>query len=143
MATVDPDPFAPGVDGSRHAAYAALTADGPVQRITLPDGTPAWLVAGYGEVRQVLTDPRVVRAGPGGAPFADELPPGINAALNTTTLGLDPPAHTRLRRLDGAAARDPCRRWSTPENRNSGQPRPPRPRPRPGHWPSDTAAPRR
>jgi cytochrome P450 len=101
MSTADPDPSTASTDGSRHATYAALSADGPVRRITLPDGTPAWLVTGYNEVRQVLTDPRVIRTGPGGTPFADDLPAGINTALNTTMLGLDPPAHTRLRRLVG------------------------------------------
>jgi len=100
-ATVSPDPFTATADGDRHTAYQALTADGPVRRVVLPSGVPGWLVTGYAEVRQVLTDPRLVRTGPRGAPFADDLPPGINAALQTHMLGVDPPDHTRLRRLVG------------------------------------------
>src|SRR5512142_2663644 len=96
------DPFTATGPGERHAAYAALAATGPVHRITLPTGAPAWLVTGYDEVRALCTDPRLVKAGPrilGG----DELPPDVDAALNTHLLRLDPPDHTRLRRLVSAA----------------------------------------
>jgi len=36
--------------GQRHQAYAQLARTGPVHRITLPTGTPAWLVTGHDEV---------------------------------------------------------------------------------------------
>lgn len=98
------DPFTATTPGERHAAYAALAATGPVHRITLPNGVPAWLVTGYDAVRRVLSDPRLVktaprRSGPGGGTLA----PDINAAMNNHLLRLDPPDHTRLRRLVSAA----------------------------------------
>ncbi|MFI0902700.1 cytochrome P450 [Streptomyces sioyaensis] len=81
-----------------YAAYAALREAGPVHRITGADGSPAWLVTRYDEVRSALADPRLSldrrHAGPGGyRGFA--LPPALDANL----LNMDPPDHTRVRRL--------------------------------------------
>ncbi|GLW19522.1 cytochrome P450 [Streptomyces sp. NBRC 13847] len=81
-----------------HAAYAALREAGPVHRITGADGSPAWLVTRYDDVRSALADPRLSldkrHAGPGGyRGFA--LPPALDANL----LNMDPPDHTRVRRL--------------------------------------------
>ncbi len=92
--------FGPASPGARHAAYAALAAAGPVHRVTLPDGTPAWLVTGYDAVRAVLTDPRLVK-NTGYRPGL--LPPAIDAAMNSDLLHRDPPDHTRLRRLVSGA----------------------------------------
>lgn len=81
-----------------YAAYAALRESGPVHRITGADGSPAWLVTRYEDVRSALADPRLSldkrHAGPGGyRGFA--LPPALDANL----LNMDPPDHTRVRRL--------------------------------------------
>ncbi|HEY2765234.1 MAG TPA: cytochrome P450 [Pseudonocardiaceae bacterium] len=95
--------FAATAPGARHAAYAGLAASGPVHRITLPSGTPAWLVTGHDEVRQALTDPRLVKAPGLPTPAGGELAPDIEAAMNSDLLHLDPPDHTRLRRLVSAA----------------------------------------
>ncbi|UQA91757.1 cytochrome P450 family protein [Streptomyces halobius] len=81
-----------------YAAYAALREAGPVHRITGTDGNPAWLVARYDDVRHALADPRLSldkrHAAPGGfRGFA--LPPALDANL----LNMDPPDHTRVRRL--------------------------------------------
>ncbi|MCL6299649.1 cytochrome P450 family protein [Streptomyces kronopolitis] len=81
-----------------HAAYAALREAGPVHRITGADGSPAWLVTRYDDVRSALADPRLSldkrHAGPAGyRGFA--LPPALDANL----LNMDPPDHTRVRRL--------------------------------------------
>ncbi|WP_433859069.1 cytochrome P450 family protein [Streptomyces kronopolitis] len=81
-----------------YAAYAALREAGPVHRITGADGSPAWLVTRYDDVRSALADPRLSldkrHAGPGGyRGFA--LPPALDANL----LNMDPPDHTRVRRL--------------------------------------------
>ena len=87
------DPFSATAAGARHAAYAALVAAGPVHRITLPSGAPAWLVLGYDDVRAALADPRLSSASlMRGVPGADR------HMLNT-----DPPDHTRLRRLVSSA----------------------------------------
>ncbi|HXV93710.1 MAG TPA: cytochrome P450 [Pseudonocardia sp.] len=102
------DPFTATGHAVRHAAYAALAAAGPVHPITMPDGTRAWLVTGHDEVRAVLSDPRLVKAAPppGGHRVhggGSTLPPDVDAAMNTDLLHLDPPDHTRLRRLVSAA----------------------------------------
>jgi cytochrome P450 len=94
--------FGPAAPGARHAAYAALAAAGPVHRVTLPNGTRAWLVTGYDAVRAVLTDPRLVK-NPSWTPGGDLLPPEIHAAMNSDLLHRDPPDHTRLRRLVSGA----------------------------------------
>lgn len=87
-----------GADRRSDAAddYARIAADGPVTRVRLPSGRPAWLIAGYREVRTALTDPRFSRGeavrDPGGHLLAVE-------AVGTSILNLDPPDHTRLRRV--------------------------------------------
>ncbi|MFF8369540.1 cytochrome P450 [Streptomyces lydicus] len=81
-----------------YPAYAALREAGPVHRINGTDGNPAWLVTRYDDVRSALADPRFSldkrNAAPGGyRGFA--LPPALDANL----LNMDPPDHTRVRRL--------------------------------------------
>ncbi|MFI5520266.1 cytochrome P450 [Streptomyces platensis] len=88
----------PLLDADPYAAYAALREAGPVHRITGADGHPAWLVTRYDDVRRALADPRLSLdkryAAPGGyRGFA--LPPALDANL----LNMDPPDHTRVRRL--------------------------------------------
>lgn len=92
-------PFAPTGPGERHAAYAELTESGPVHRITLPAGEPAWLVTGYAEVRQALADPRLVKGGPPPVTPGQPLAADVHRAMMSDLLHLDPPDHTRLRRL--------------------------------------------
>ncbi|MGW7578557.1 cytochrome P450 family protein [Streptomyces sp. NPDC054765] len=81
-----------------YAAYAALREAGPVHRITGADGHPAWLVTRYDDVRRALTDPRLSldkkHAAPGGY-RGFSLPPALDANLGN----MDPPDHTRVRRL--------------------------------------------
>lgn len=100
-----------------YAVYARLREAGPVHRITGTDGLPAWLVTRYDDVRQALADPRLSldkrNATPGGY-HGLALPPALDANL----LNMDPPDHTRIRRLVSRAftprrvarLRDPIRR---------------------------------
>jgi cytochrome P450 len=97
------DPFRAASDAARQAAYAALAAAGPVVRIPLPAGGSGWLVTRPDDVRQVLADPRLRRPGPGGGPFAENLPDGLASALYRSMLAANPPDHGRLRRLLAAA----------------------------------------
>jgi cytochrome P450 len=97
------DPFVATRDADRLAIYDALVARGPVHRRPLPSGQLGWLVTGHAAARAVLTDPRVVKGGPGHGPYSAELPPGIGAAIGHHMLALNPPDHTRLRRLVSAA----------------------------------------
>lgn len=78
------------------AEYAFLREECPVVRVVMPTGDPAWLVTRYDDVRRVLSDPRLSRAAASreGAPRLRPLPPD-----RFTILAMDPPAHTRLRRL--------------------------------------------
>ncbi|MET8009338.1 cytochrome P450 [Streptomyces sp. NPDC005271] len=81
-----------------YRTLAALREAGPVHRITGTDGRPAWLVTRYEDVRQALADPRLSldkrNAAPGNY-SGFSLPP----ALDTNLLNMDPPDHTRVRRL--------------------------------------------
>ena len=68
----------------------------PVVKVRMADGIEAYLVSRYSDVRQILVDRRLSRAvakDPGGP--AKEL-----GELETESLiGMDPPRHTRLRKL--------------------------------------------
>lgn len=97
------DPFRATADDVRHGLYRTLNEDGPIHWQRFPSGAEGWLITGYEESRFVLGDPRFVKGGPGRAPYADSLRPDVTAAINRHLLALDPPDHTRLRRLLAAA----------------------------------------
>ena len=85
--------------------FAAVRERGAVQPVTLADGHDAWLVLGYGEVRAALNDPRLSKdlhaaLASGGEVVAEGLP---GPAFARHMLVVDPPDHTRLRRLVAAA----------------------------------------
>ncbi|MCF6526123.1 cytochrome P450 [Streptomyces sp. JJ36] len=104
-----PDP-APALFGWEFAAdpypaYAWLREHAPVHRATLPSGVEAWLVTRYGDARQALADQRLSK-NPGhhrerGAHRKGKtgIPGERSANLMTHLLNIDPPDHTRLRRL--------------------------------------------
>ncbi|MFJ9003356.1 cytochrome P450 [Streptomyces canus] len=82
--------------------YRRLRDTAPVHRIAGPDGTPAWIVTRYGDVRAALADPRLSldkRYATAGTYKGFSLPPALDANL----LNMDPPDHTRIRRLVGRA----------------------------------------
>jgi cytochrome P450 len=85
--------------------YAAARARGPVHEVTLADGHHAWLVVGHDEARTLLGDPRLSKdmtaALASGCDVVAEGLPG--PALAHHMLAVDPPDHTRLRRLVSAA----------------------------------------
>ena len=77
-------------------AYEKLRAERPLCRVSLPYGEPAWLATRYEDVKTVLSDPRFSRA----AAAARDQPrarPYTGAPGNI--MSLDPPEHSRLRRL--------------------------------------------
>lgn len=72
----------------------------PASRVVFPDGSPGWLVTGYAEARALLADPRL-RKSPT-APQREETGDGgpeLPEALVSHMLTMDPPQHTRLRKL--------------------------------------------
>ncbi|SHG89441.1 cytochrome P450 family protein [Streptoalloteichus hindustanus] len=98
MPDTPPMPFDAEFLADPHAGFARLRQQAPVHRIRTPDGAAAWLVTRYADVRAALADPRLSldkanSAGRGFTGFA--LPPALDANL----LNMDPPDHTRLRRL--------------------------------------------
>ncbi|MFE7117911.1 cytochrome P450 [Streptomyces sp. NPDC057654] len=68
-------------------------------RVRLPYGDPAWLATRYADARLVLGDRRFSRAD---AANHDE-PRQSEAQTNSGILSMDPPDHTRLRRLSAKA----------------------------------------
>ncbi|MFF1678175.1 cytochrome P450 [Streptomyces sp. NPDC058256] len=76
--------------------YAALRREEPLCRVQLPYGEPAWLATRYEDVKVVLGDPRFSRAAAVGRdqPRSRPYPAGAGAMIS-----LDPPEHSRLRRL--------------------------------------------
>jgi cytochrome P450 len=81
-----------------------LRRERPVTRITLHGGRQGWLVTGYSDVRRLLADPRLVKDGLM-SPTGIRLAAGATDpdALIRNMLALDPPDHTRLRRLVAGA----------------------------------------
>ncbi|MEU3023536.1 cytochrome P450 [Nocardiopsis alba] len=78
----------------------ALSGRAPACPVVLPTGDRAWLVRTHADNRTVMSDPRFSRAAAAaaGAPRARNIP--LDAASITT---MDPPEHTRMRRIVGGA----------------------------------------
>ena len=81
--------------------FEAMRAECPVQRVRLADGHDAWLVLGHEAAHQALKDTRLSKDM---VAALDEDPdvvdPGLpGPALARHMMNLDPPDHTRLRRL--------------------------------------------
>jgi cytochrome P450 len=72
----------------------------PVSKVRLPDDSVAWLVTGFEETREVMIDQRYSRA----LVFAPGRPLyGVEVTLADGMTAMDPPEHTRLRRLVAGA----------------------------------------
>jgi cytochrome P450 len=100
--TVDGSPvkFTPALPGQSVPEIRTISGDRPVFRAQLPDGRIVWLVSGYENVRQMIVDQRFSRAlavAPGRARQGFEM--FAAGSIN----GLDPPEHTRLRKLVASA----------------------------------------
>nr|WP_039938757.1 cytochrome P450 [Streptomyces himastatinicus] len=87
-----------------YPAYAWLREHAPVHRTTLPSGIDAWLVTRYADARQALADARLSKNPQRHSESAHArgkvgIPGEQRADLMTHLLNIDPPDHTRLRRL--------------------------------------------
>ncbi len=91
--SAQPYPFGPAEGLTPHPRYAELREP---TRILAPYGGEAWLVTGYHDTRTVLADPRFSRAAAAGKDSPRARPP-IDSP--DQILSMDPPGHTRLRRL--------------------------------------------
>jgi cytochrome P450 len=97
------DPFTATAEGERQAVYDELVALGPVHRINTPNGQVGWLITGYEAARAALADPRIAKGKEGHSLYAERLPSDLTDAINRHMLALNPPDHSRLRRLVSAA----------------------------------------
>jgi cytochrome P450 len=81
------------------AYFNAMRDEGPVTRVMMPYGGPAWLITGYADVRAALADPRLHKDWAGKLTSPDWAPDEVTAFLNMHLLNTDPPDHARLRKL--------------------------------------------
>ncbi|MGW7412523.1 cytochrome P450 family protein [Streptomyces sp. NPDC054863] len=87
-----------------YPSYAWLRENSPVHWTTLPSGVEAWLVTRYADARQALADQRLSKnpahhAEDAAGKSRTGIPGERSANLMTHLLNIDPPDHTRLRRL--------------------------------------------
>lgn len=97
------DVFSPEFEVDPYPVYTRLRQEGPVHRVTLPDGTPAWLITRYADARQALADQRLRKSPAAQLATMQWLPQDLANAIGMHMLNADPPDHTRLRRLVSAA----------------------------------------
>jgi cytochrome P450 len=91
----------PAIRDDPFGHFAESRARCPVQRVRLADGHPAWIVLSYDAARQALGDPRISKdmlaaLEEDGDVVAEGLP---GPEFSRHMLNVDPPDHTRLRRL--------------------------------------------
>jgi cytochrome P450 len=93
--------WAPAIRDDPFGHFAQARTRCPVQQVRLADGHPAWVVLGYDAARQALNDPRISKdmlaaLAEAGDVVAEGLP---GPEFSRHMLNVDPPVHTRLRRL--------------------------------------------
>lgn len=104
MQTDLPVPFGSSSVADPYPDYALLRADGGIRRITIRPGLESWLVTRYDDIRAVLgdermsTDPASTSAEVRQAIAAGRIEERV-ALLGKNLVGVDPPDHTRIRRL--------------------------------------------
>jgi cytochrome P450/uncharacterized OsmC-like protein len=91
----------PAIRDDPFGHFAQARTRCPVQKARLADGHPAWVVLGYDAARRALNDPRISKdmlaaLQEAGDVVAEGLP---GPAFSRHMLNVDPPDHTRLRRL--------------------------------------------
>jgi cytochrome P450 len=91
----------PAIRDDPFGHFAEARARCPVQKVRLADGHPAWVVLGYDAARRALNEPGIskdmlVALQQAGDVVAEGLP---GPEFSRHMLNVDPPDHTRLRRL--------------------------------------------
>jgi cytochrome P450 len=106
MTSTDLNPHRLGPDFGRNPFpfLETLSQEGPVARVTLPDGTDAWFVTRYDEVIACLSDherfsSEVTRAVRDSQTGNSQALIRKDETLRYTMINRDPPDHTRMRKL--------------------------------------------
>lgn len=97
-----PDITSPEFRACAYEAYSAMRAEGPVTRVAMPYGAEVLLLTGYQDSTEVLTDYQRFKTTPTVVPDGTETPSAPEAVLRLlggSMASLDPPEHTRVRRL--------------------------------------------
>ncbi|MGI8336284.1 cytochrome P450 family protein [Actinomadura scrupuli] len=81
--------------------YRELREQGPVRHVCLANGLEAWLITRYDDVLAAFSDPRLSSdIGDAEDPtLLEQLPSSERGSLRRSMLRVNPPDHTRLRRL--------------------------------------------
>ncbi|ASU78237.1 cytochrome P450 [Actinopolyspora erythraea] len=88
-----------------HVHYARMRESDPTRRVLTVTGMPVWLVTRYADARAALTDPRLSKDYRGmGRIMEREVERGaqraeVSESIQAHMLNMDPPDHTRLRKL--------------------------------------------
>lgn len=97
--TAAPDfPTARACPFAEPSGYAELRVEGPVSKITLYNGRPAWIVTGYDAAREVLVNHEHFSSVRNDPRFPATAPRFEAARKIRNFLGMDPPEHTAQRR---------------------------------------------
>ncbi|MFC0544866.1 cytochrome P450 [Kutzneria chonburiensis] len=105
-------PFPPRPDGGPPVEFGHRHRTAPLGEVVLPTGDRATMAVRYDDVRGVLSDPRFSRdlRFPG-APRLTE-PPDVTVDDDSVLINMDPPEHTRLRRIVARSfSRRNARQW--------------------------------
>lgn len=92
-------PFTPVHALDLHASYQEVRKDEPLCPVRMPYGDPGRLVTRYEDVRTVFADPRFRRSVPEGVDQPRVTPDLVPLGL----MDMDPPEHTRIRRIIAAS----------------------------------------
>lgn len=94
MTVVDLGAYGPDFAADPYPYFAELRESGPVHEVRTPHGERLWLIVGHREARAALADPRLAKspATVGGTMLEERV-------IGPHLLLVDPPDHTRLRRL--------------------------------------------
>jgi cytochrome P450 len=95
-------PFGPNRRLEPDPLLAQLRSEEPVCRVQLPYGPPAWLVTTHQLAKSVLADSRFSRAAAVGQDTPRYAPVDIRQVAESIA-SMDPPKHTRIRRLASQA----------------------------------------